>query len=142
MRSVVVSVVVAAVLCAASSALGSNAAARRATGAPGWIVYGFNEKYKGRVVSISPGTHRVTDTLYVVPKNSWISGGGVWGMAGAAIDPEDGDVYTATGNSLGADEHAGYSERVGTGPDAPHRSPRGRRGWPRGRGREPRGPTR
>lgn len=71
-----------------------------------------NEPYKGKVVSISPATHRITDTLYVVPKSSSTSGGGVWGMAGAAIDPEDGDVYTATGNSLGEDEHAGYSERV------------------------------
>jgi len=71
-----------------------------------------NTPYKGKVISILVSGHRVLDTFYIVPQDGTISGGGVWGMAGASIDPKDGDVYTATGNSFGEDEHAGYSERV------------------------------
>src|SRR4029078_5706754 len=62
-----------------------------------------NTPYKGKVVSIDPAAHEVTDAFYVVPKSSSVSGGGVWGMAGIAIDPANGELYPATGNSLGGD---------------------------------------
>jgi hypothetical protein len=66
--------------------------------------------YKGRLVSIDINT-RATNVFWVTGING-PSGGGIWGWGGASVDPANGDVYVATGNSFGASEHVGFAEHV------------------------------
>lgn len=69
--------------------------------------------YDGRVVAVDVRTARVAAQFFVTGASAGRpSGGGVWGWGGVSVDPRDGDVYAATGNSLTPSEDAGRSERV------------------------------
>lgn len=71
----------------------------------------------GRLVAVDVRDPRIVATLDVVegPNNM----GGIWGYAGASVDPQTGHLWTATGNSWVHDpecdcivETAGYAESV------------------------------
>ena len=51
--------------------------------------------------------------------NTWFSGGtsglyggGLWGFGGVSVEPSGAALYAATGNGLGANEHAAYFDQV------------------------------
>jgi outer membrane protein assembly factor BamB len=72
----------------------------------------------GRLVAVNAGTASVDGTFDVVPGPGNM--GGIWGYGGASIDPLDGDLWVATGNSWVGDpscgecirEDIGYGETV------------------------------
>jgi outer membrane protein assembly factor BamB len=66
--------------------------------------------YHGRVVDINPDTHSIANTWNAVPPD--VSGGGIWGWGGASVDPSNGDVFVATGNTLGNPENGYYGEAL------------------------------
>jgi outer membrane protein assembly factor BamB len=67
-------------------------------------------QYEGRVDAISTTTHTITATFNVEAPNSGVYGGGIWGWGGvSAIGSQ---LYTATGNALGANSNAGYGDQV------------------------------
>ncbi len=55
--------------------------------------------YKGRVVAVNVDTKAVTE-WDAVPVPGVDGGGGIWGWGGASIDPANGHVWVATGNSI------------------------------------------
>src|SRR4051812_3783541 len=55
--------------------------------------------YHGRVVDIDLNARAIAHTFYVTGSASGPYGGGIWGWGGASVDPANGDVYVATGNS-------------------------------------------
>jgi len=66
----------------------------------------------GRISAIDTSSASILSTFFPA---QGASGGGIWGFAGASIDPSTNDVYVATGNSDttgGASQTAGYSEQV------------------------------
>ncbi len=69
-------------------------------------------EYRGGVVGIrvsAPAKQRRWDTV----KGKGLYAGGIWTWGGVAVNRRNGDVYVATGNSLGsAREDEGYAERV------------------------------
>ncbi len=69
--------------------------------------------YFGRVVDVNASTASIVATFWVTDgKNSNISGGGIWGWGGAAVDPVTRSVYVSTGNSLTDPETYGYGDQV------------------------------
>jgi outer membrane protein assembly factor BamB len=68
--------------------------------------------YHGGLASIDVAhPWRVHRWLTTLGTHAW--GGGIWGWGGLSIDDRSGDLFAATGNSLGTDhENAGRSERV------------------------------
>jgi outer membrane protein assembly factor BamB len=69
--------------------------------------------YTGRVDAIDISVHSITHTFYITPQGMSY-GGSVWGWGGVSVDPANGDVYAATGNSQGAPggEDTYYSNSV------------------------------
>ena len=65
--------------------------------------------YHGKVVAINIADKRVRTFLPAGPR---VSGGGVWGPGGVAIDPSTGNVFAATGNALTNPESLRYCEDV------------------------------
>jgi outer membrane protein assembly factor BamB len=65
--------------------------------------------YHGKVEEFSIAQHKRLATWYVTGRN--IDGGGIWGQAGTAIDPQ-GHVFVATGNAMVTPENTGYAEAV------------------------------
>lgn len=63
----------------------------------------------GRIVAIDTSAANVVRTFY--PEQGG-SGGGIWGIGGASIDPQTNDVFIAVGNADGAAQTAGYGEQI------------------------------
>jgi hypothetical protein len=55
--------------------------------------------YKGRVLGVNVDTKAVTE-WDAVPVPGVDGGGGIWGWGGASIDPANGHLWVATGNSI------------------------------------------
>jgi outer membrane protein assembly factor BamB len=69
--------------------------------------------YYGDTVEIDVATHAIIGRFYPAgPPTARISGGGIWGYGGAAVEPSNGHVFVATGNALTTPENYGYSEAV------------------------------
>jgi outer membrane protein assembly factor BamB len=69
--------------------------------------------YYGDVVEIDVVTRAIVGRFYPAgPPSGGISGGGIWGYGGAAIEPSNGHVFVATGNALTTPENYGYSDAV------------------------------
>jgi outer membrane protein assembly factor BamB len=69
--------------------------------------------YRGGVVAVDTGDPR-SAIRWEATGGTPFSGGSVWGWGGVSIEPRDGDVYVATGNSNSptGQEDAGHAERV------------------------------
>ncbi len=89
--------------------------------APGWPVTlttnttehvwsALNLLNLGRVVAIKTATRQMKAWYVTSPTGP--SGGGIWGWGGVSIDPATHDLYTATGNAFGGNEHARFAEHV------------------------------
>ena len=65
--------------------------------------------YHGKIVAIDLATHH---SRAFFPAGPVFDGGGIWGPGGVSIDPENGHVFTATGNALRPHESYRYSENV------------------------------
>ncbi len=69
--------------------------------------------YYGGVVEINLTTRAVTHRFYPAgPPSGGVSGGGVWGPGGVAVNPSNGDVFAATGNALTTPDNYRYSDAV------------------------------
>jgi len=69
--------------------------------------------YHGDTVEIDVTKHAIIDRFYPAgPPSGGISGGGIWGYGGAAVEPSDGHVFVATGNALTTPENYLYSDAV------------------------------
>lgn len=69
--------------------------------------------YYGDTVAIDVATHAVISRFYPAgPPSGGISGGGIWGYGGAAIDTSTGHVFVATGNALTTPDNYLYSDGV------------------------------
>jgi DNA-binding beta-propeller fold protein YncE len=66
--------------------------------------------YHGKTVQIDVATHSIVKKWY--PAGRVVSGGGIWGPGGAALDPATNHVFVATGNALTNPEYYRYSEQV------------------------------
>ena len=67
--------------------------------------------YHGRLIRIDTETH-ATNAFYVTGSATGPSGGSIWGWGGASVDPRNGDVYIATGNTIDDPQNAVYGESV------------------------------
>jgi outer membrane protein assembly factor BamB len=69
--------------------------------------------YYGDTVEIGVRKHAIIGRFYPAgPPSGGISGGGIWGYGGAAIDPGTGHVFVATGNALTTPDSYLYSDGV------------------------------
>lgn len=68
-----------------------------------------NSPWYGRIVAIDTAAPSVANTFY---PNQGASGGSIWGVGGAAVDPSTNDVFVATGNADGSTQNANYSEHL------------------------------
>jgi outer membrane protein assembly factor BamB len=69
--------------------------------------------YYGDVVEVDLRSRSIVGRFYPAgPPSGGVSGGGIWGYGGAAIDPSSQHVFVATGNALTTPENSGYSEAV------------------------------
>jgi outer membrane protein assembly factor BamB len=71
--------------------------------------------YTGKVVGIDVAHARRFATWRPTQRGTgrkYPSGGGVWGWGGVSVDPAGDHVFAATGNALGHNQSAGYSEHV------------------------------
>jgi outer membrane protein assembly factor BamB len=69
--------------------------------------------YYGDVVEVDVASHSIARRFYPAgPPSGGVSGGGMWGYGGAAIDPSTQHVFVATGNALTTPQNYGYSEAV------------------------------
>jgi outer membrane protein assembly factor BamB len=75
-------------------------------------VAGCNDQppYRGRIVAVKVASRR-SKAWYVVGQTG-PSGGGIWGWGGVSVDPVSHDVFAATGNALGPNEHVRFAEHV------------------------------
>jgi outer membrane protein assembly factor BamB len=68
--------------------------------------------YRGGITAVDVG-HPSTLRSWQTTGGTAASGGGIWGFGGVSVDDRNGDVYAATGNSVGTNaEDAGYAESV------------------------------
>jgi outer membrane protein assembly factor BamB len=82
----------------------------------GWLYAGIASRcdagrYVGGIAAVSVNRPR-TIRQWLTTAGSGESGGGVWGWGGVSVDDRNGDVYAATGNSIGRSEAAGDAESV------------------------------
>lgn len=63
----------------------------------------------GRIAAIDTSAASVVRTFYPEQGNS---GGGIWGVGGASIDPQTNDVFVAVGNADSAAQTAFYAEQI------------------------------
>ena len=76
----------------------------------------------GRLIAVDAAQGRVTGSFDVVPGQENL--GGIWGYGGASVDPDDGTIWTATGNSWVFDPECGcVREGVGYGESIVRLSP-------------------
>ncbi len=69
--------------------------------------------YYGDTVEIDVRKHAIIGRFYPAgPPSGGVSGGGIWGYGGPAIDPSTGHVFVATGNALTAPDNYLYSDGV------------------------------
>jgi outer membrane protein assembly factor BamB len=69
--------------------------------------------YSGDTVEIDTSRPAVINRFYPAgPPSGGISGGGIWGYGGAAVDPSTGHVFVATGNALTTPQNYGLTEAV------------------------------
>jgi outer membrane protein assembly factor BamB len=69
--------------------------------------------YYGDTVEIDVHQHAIVHRFYPAgPPSGGISGGGIWGYGGAAIDPSNRHVFVATGNALTTPDNYLYSDAV------------------------------
>jgi hypothetical protein len=74
-----------------------------------------NPPYYGRVVRIDTKTAAPLATWYVMSGNATqpsLSGGGIWGQGGVAIDTAKGGVFLATGNAIADNAQTPYGESI------------------------------
>jgi hypothetical protein len=68
--------------------------------------------YNGGVTAVSV-SHPERVHRWLTTGGTGAYGGGIWGWAGLSVDPHNGDLYAASGNSIGtADEATGAAEAV------------------------------
>jgi len=72
--------------------------------------YCDDSPYFGKIVRIDTTTATVAQTWLVTGTSP--PGGGIWGIAGDAVDPAAGALYTATGNAISSNQASGYAEHV------------------------------
>lgn len=71
------------------------------------------QPYYGRLVEIDVATRSTVTTWYPAsPPGGLLGGGAIWSWGGASVDPVSGDLFVATGNSIGSSESANYGEHV------------------------------
>lgn len=63
----------------------------------------------GRIAAINTSTAAIVKTFY--PEQG-TSGGGIWGVGGASIDPATNNVFIAVGNADSTPENAYYGEQI------------------------------
>lgn len=69
--------------------------------------------YYGDTVEINVSQHAIVSRFYPAgPPSGGVSGGGIWGYGGAAIDPATQHVFVATGNALSSQDNYLYSDAV------------------------------
>ncbi|MGH9291730.1 MAG: PQQ-binding-like beta-propeller repeat protein [Acidimicrobiales bacterium] len=67
--------------------------------------------YRGALVELATGATPAVEAVFS-PEPPGISGGGIWGWGGVAVDPSGADIYLATGNAFAPDEDAGYGNSL------------------------------
>jgi outer membrane protein assembly factor BamB len=67
--------------------------------------------YAGGVTAVDVNRPSIV-RRWLTTAGSGESGGGVWGWGGVSVDDRTGDVFAATGNSIGRNEAAGAAESV------------------------------
>ena len=71
------------------------------------------QPYYGRLVEIDVARRSTIATWYPAsPPGGPLEGAGIWSWGGASVDPVSGDLFVATGNSIGSSESANYGEHV------------------------------
>jgi outer membrane protein assembly factor BamB len=68
------------------------------------------EPYRGRIVATNVRTRKRVAN-WQVTRTGGRFGGGIWSFGGVSADAR-GNIYTATGDSSGANQHLGYAEHV------------------------------
>ncbi len=63
----------------------------------------------GRIEAINTATAAVIGTFYPTQGSS---GGSIWGVGGASIDPATNNVFIATGNADGSPQNSNYAEQI------------------------------
>jgi outer membrane protein assembly factor BamB len=66
--------------------------------------------YHGHIVEIDVASARLVAGFFPIGRKD--DGAGIWGWAGASVDPEDGNVYISTGNDLSKPQNFGYAEDI------------------------------
>ena len=72
---------------------------------------GDHPPYRGEVVAVDVTRRKVVNTWFS-GGTSGLDGGGLWGFGGVSVEPSGAALYAATGNGLGANEHAAYFDQV------------------------------
>ncbi len=68
--------------------------------------------YHGHLAEIDVSTAKEIENWIVNLSYSGPSGGAIWGYGGVSVKDTTGNVFTATGNAIGSNEHYGFSEHV------------------------------
>src|SRR5439155_5694811 len=68
--------------------------------------------YHGHLAEIDVATAKETGNWIVNGSYSGASGGAIWGYGGVSLNPASGNIFVATGNAIGSNEHVNYSEHV------------------------------
>src|SRR4051794_11240853 len=72
---------------------------------------GDHPPYRGEVIRVDVTRRKVANTWFS-GGTSGLDGGGLWGFGGVSVEPSGSALYAATGNGLGANEHAAYFDQV------------------------------
>ena len=68
--------------------------------------------YVGRLIQIDTTTRAISTWYPTSTPNGNLDGAGIWSWGGVSVDSASGDIFMATGNTIGSDESAGYGEHV------------------------------
>jgi outer membrane protein assembly factor BamB len=68
-----------------------------------------NSPWHGRIIAVNTSSAAAIGTFY---PNQGASGGSIWGVGGAAIDPSTNNVFIATGNADASAQSENYSEHI------------------------------
>jgi outer membrane protein assembly factor BamB len=68
--------------------------------------------YHGHLAEIDVTTAKEIGNWIVNGSYSGPNGGAIWGYGGVSLNPASGNIFAATGNAIGSNEHVDYSEHV------------------------------